>query len=254
MPPRLIGMVHLGPLPGSPSPWQLDSVIERAVADAATIQEAGFDALLVENYGDTPFFGTLVPPITVAAMTRAVSAVRDVARVPVGVNVLRNDSLAALGIAAATGSAFIRVNVLAGVMLTDQGIIEGRAAELARERARLEPSVEIYADVLVKHAMPAPGVSQEQAAEDTWTRAGADALILTGSGTGRSVDLAEVRTVHELLPDAPLIVGSGVSPETVAEILSVANGVIVGTAIKEEGVTSAPVSRQRAEALVTAAA
>ena len=254
MPPRLIGMVHLGPLPGSASPWELDSIIERAVADAVTTQEAGFDALLVENYGDAPYFGAMVPPITVAAMTRAVSAVREGARVPVGVNVLRNDSQAALGIAAATGSAFIRVNVLSGVMLTDQGIIEGRAAQLARERARLEPAVEIYADVLVKHAVPAPGVSLEQAAEDTWTRAGADALILTGSGTGRPVDLAEVRLVRKLLPEAPLIVGSGVTPETVSEILSVADGVIVGTAIKEGGVTSAPVSRQRAEALVTAAA
>ena len=129
--------------------------------------------------------------------------------VPVGVNVLRNDALAALGIAAATGARFIRVNVLTGLMYTDQGPITGKAAEVARARSRLAPDVEIWADVLVKHAVAPPGSDIRQMARDTIERGGADALIMSGSGTGEGDNpnccpmLWEVRAYspkHNLLP------------------------------------------------------
>ena len=105
--PRLVGMVHLGPLPGAPRfGGSLQTVIDHALADASILAESGFDALIVENFGDEPFFPDEVPKITVAAMTRAVATVRDAVPLPVGVNVLRNDAMAALAVAAATGASF----------------------------------------------------------------------------------------------------------------------------------------------------
>ncbi|MFQ5966757.1 MAG: BtpA/SgcQ family protein [Acidimicrobiia bacterium] len=246
-------MVHLGPLPGSPHFEDLDSVLRGAVRDARVLEEAGFDALCVENYGDAPFSATSVPPSTVAGMTRAISSVLDACPLPVGINVLRNDATSALAIAAACSAAFIRVNVLTGSMFTDQGIISGQAAEVARARSAVAPNTEVYADVFVKHAVPPPGVTFEDAAADTWTRGGADALIVSGPGTGEPADLALVRAARKVAPDAPLLVGSGVTAQTVSEVLAEADGVIVGTSIKEEGVTSAPVSLRRAAALVKAA-
>ena len=163
--PALIGVLHLPPLPGSPR-WQGDfeAVRRFALADAAAYLAGGADGLVVENFGDAPFFASEVPPHTVAAMARiAAEVVEAAAGVPVGINVLRNDAQAAMGIAAASGASFVRVNVLSGAMLTDQGLIEGQAAELLRLRRQLEATeVGIFADVLVKHAYPlAPNRSRK---------------------------------------------------------------------------------------------
>jgi membrane complex biogenesis BtpA family protein len=251
---RLIGMVHLDPLPGAPRfGGDLDAAIADALLDAHRIADAGFDALLIENFGDAPFYADDVPKVTVAAMTRAVQSVATAVDLPVGVNVLRNDALAALAIAAATGAAFIRVNVLSGSMMTDQGEITGRAAEVARARAALCPDVEILADVFVKHAAPPPGLGIEQAARDLTERGGADAIVVSGSGTGDPVDEGRLAAVRKAVPGARMYAGSGVDAMTVADILEVCDGVIVGTAIKEGGVTTAPVDPERARALVEAA-
>jgi len=253
--PRLVGMVHLGPLPGAPGfGGDLDSVVHAAIADTHVLRDAGFDAVMVENFGDAPFFADDVPKATVAAMTRCVLAVREAAGpLPVGVNVLRNDAVAALSIAAATGAEMIRVNVLSGTMWTDQGPITGKAAELARMRAALGVEIAVLADVFVKHAVPTPGSSISDAARDTWERAGADALVVSGVGTGHALDLADARAIKRAVPDAPLVAGSGTSPGNVAEILSVCDAVIVGTAIKAGGVPTGPVHPERARLLVQAA-
>src|SRR5579872_839303 len=121
----LFGMVHLQPLPGSPLfGGSMTAVIEAARADAGAIADGGADGMLFENFGDRPF-ARGVGPETVAAMVRVIVEVAADVRLRFGVNVLRNDPAAALAIAAATGAQFIRVNVHAGAMLTDQGIIEG---------------------------------------------------------------------------------------------------------------------------------
>jgi membrane complex biogenesis BtpA family protein len=250
----LIGMVHLGPLPGSPGyASDLDRLVVAAVADAAALADAGFDALLVENFGDGPFFADDVPKATVAAMTRAVAAVRAAVDLPVGVNVLRNDALAAVAVAAATGASFIRVNVLSGSMVTDQGPIVGRAAAVARLRSSLHTDVAVLADVMVKHAVAPPGLTLAAAARDTWERAGADGLVVSGPGTGAPTGVADLDTVRAEAPGAPLYVGSGATRATVATLLDHADGVIVGTDVKRDGVTTAPVDPARAADLVAAA-
>jgi membrane complex biogenesis BtpA family protein len=250
----LIGMVHLGPLPGAPRySGDFEAVLAAAVADARVLEEAGFDAVLVENYGDLPFFADTVPSTTVAAMTRAVTEVHRAVALPIGVNTLRNDALASLSVAAATGASLIRVNVLAGSMMTDQGPITGRAAEVARLRAALGIEVAVLADVFVKHAVPPPGVDLGRAAADMWERAGADALVVTGASTGHPASPDDLEQVKAAAHGAPLFVGSGVTPQTVGDFLRLADGVIVGTSLKRNGVTQAPVDPARARALVAAA-
>ena len=251
---RLIGMVHLGPLPGSPGfAGDFDAVVGAATADAAVLAEAGFDTLMMENFGDAPFYADEVPAITITAMTRAAVAVREATGLPLGINVLRNDGRAAIAIAAAVGATFVRVNVLSGAMTTDQGPIVGRAAEIGRLRAALGPAIGIAADVMVKHAVPPPGLTLESTAVDTWERGGADALVVSGSSTGDPASMEDLRTVRAAVPEAPLLVGSGASASTAAALLEVADGLIVGTAVKQGGVTTAPVDPARAAELVAAA-
>lgn len=252
--PGLIGMVHLAPLPGSPRfGGSMDAVVDRALRDAAVLTDAGFAALMVENFGDAPFHADDVPPVTVAAMARIVTELRTVTPAALGVNVLRNDALAALGVAAACGADLIRVNVLTGTMYTDQGVITGRAAAVARERARTAPGVLVLADVFVKHATPPPGLTLEQSAIDTWERGGASALVLSGTGTGRPVDPDDLERVRAAVGAAPLVVGSGATVASLPRLAAVADSIIVGSALKQDGDVLGPVDPDRARAFVEAA-
>lgn len=242
--PTLVGMIHLAALPGAPAfAGDLDAVAHRAAAEARLLALAGFDALMVENYHDTPFFKDALPPETVAALTRCALAVRQaVPDRPLGINALRNDALAALGIAAAVGAEFIRVNVLTGAMLTDQGLIEGCAAALMRRRAVLAPRVAVWADVLVKHAAPLGPVDLAQSAQDAVHRGGADALIVSGSGTGAPTDPARVAAIRAAAPGVPVVVGSGTTLETLRALA--ADAYIVGTALKRDGALDPSLCRQ----------
>ena len=252
--PRLTGMVHLGPLPGSPGfGGDFDAVIAAATRDAGILEDAGFDALMVENFGDVPFFADDVPKLTVAAMTRVVAAVRDASSLPVGVNVLRNDALGALAVAAACGASFIRVNVLSGLMYTDQGPIVGRAADVARQRQAVAPGVAVMADVWVKHASPPPGSDLAQSAEDLVERGLADAVVVSGPSTAREPDIGQMELVKSAIGGTPLLVGSGADAGNVAKLLAVADGIIVGSSLKTDGAATSAVDPARAVAFVAAA-
>lgn len=250
----LVGMVHLPPLPGAPR-WggSMDAVVARAVSDARALAGGGMDGVLVENFLDAPFHGPTVGPETVAAMARIVAAVVEAVSVPVGVNVLRNDAAAALAVAVATGARFIRVNVHTGTMFTDQGMLEGRAADTLRRRRALGASVAILADVLVKHATPPEGATAPDAARDTWHRGLADGLIVSGTATGAPADAARLRAVRAAVPEALVWVGSGVTPDTVAGVLAGAHGAIVGTSLAVGGRAGAGIDAARVAALVAAA-
>mgnify|MGYP001493310818 CR=1 FL=1 len=249
----LVGVVHLPPLPGAPGHAGMDAVRRRAVADARALAAAGVDALVVENFGDAPFWKDDVPPATVAGLTAAALAVAEAApRLTLGVNCLRNDARAALAVAAAVGAAFVRVNVLTGAMLTDQGVVEGRAAEIVRLRDALAPSVRIVADVLVKHAVPLAPQDVVEVARDTAERGGADALLVTGTRSARAPDDGRVRAVRAAVPRTPVLLGSGVTTANVAALLPHADGALVGSAFERGGRTGAPVDARRARAFVAA--
>jgi membrane complex biogenesis BtpA family protein len=252
----VIGMIHLLPLPGAPLyGGSMDEVLGRALVDAHALAGGGADALAVENFGDRPFRGARVEPETVAAMTRVIAEVMRTVSLPLGVNVLRNDAGAALAVAAATGAAFIRVNVHVGAMLTDQGILTGDAAETLRRRVLLAPDVAIFADHDVKHAAPLAAIDPVQSARDLRLRGLADVLVVSGRETGVAADPARVELLRAAFADVPLsvplVIGSGLTAENAATFAA-ADGAIVGTAIKRGGDVDAPVDRERVARLVGA--
>ncbi|OLZ41156.1 phosphorybosylanthranilate isomerase [Natrinema saccharevitans] len=259
----VIGVVHLPPLPGAPGfgdgdEDHRDAIRTRALEDARRLEAGGADGLIVENFGDAPFHPDDVPKHVVAELTAIATAVTDAVDVPVGINVLRNDAVAALSVAAAADAAFVRVNVHIGSAATDQGVLEGRAHETLRLRERIEADVSLLADVHVKHASPVGERDIERAALETVERGQADGVIVSGPGTGVETPLADIERVGDALADAaagpvPVFVGSGVTSETVGDCLAAgADGVIVGTALKRGGETTNPVSRDRVDELVGA--
>lgn len=243
----LIGMVHLKPLPGSYLyEDNLDEVVEAALRDARTIEKAGFDAVMVENFGDVPF-PKYVDKTTVAAFTAVAKEIRNAISLPLGINVLRNDGIAAYSIAYAVKADFIRVNVLSGVAYTDQGVIEGIAHELAKLRKLLPSRIKVFADVHVKHAVHFGDF--EDSLRDTIERGLADAVVVSGKATGKPVDLERLALAKKISP-VPVLVGSGTTYDNLPELWSYADGFIVGTWIKRDGRVENEVSLERARKLV----
>jgi hypothetical protein len=250
----LIGMVHCLPLPGSPR-WggSLEAVVDRAVADARALEAGGFHACLVENFGDAPFSPGRADPASVAALAVVAAEVRRAVRLPLGVNVLKNDAQAALAVATAVNAAFVRVNVHVGAVVADQGVIQGDAYGTLRYRRLLGATTRLFVDVGGKHAVPLAPAEPDQVARDAAYRGLADALVVSGVATGEPTPIGDVKRVRAAVPDRPILVGSGVTPDTVGELLRVAEGVIVGTWLKRDGRTSAPVDAERAARLAQAA-
>jgi membrane complex biogenesis BtpA family protein len=252
----LLGVLHLLPLPGAVVDGPgFDAVLARAMADAHALAEGGAQAVIVENLGDAPFEETVEPHVVamLAVIARQVRlAMGD--RLKVGVNALRNDAMGALGAAAGAGADFVRVNVHTGVMVTDQGVIQGQARRALLYRKRVAPKVLLAADVMVKHASPLGAMDLAQAAHDTWHRGHADALIVTGAGTGRPTQPADLERVREAVPEARIWIGSGVTLESAPALGGLADAAIVGTALHHDSDLTAPLDVGRVRAMVHALA
>ena len=253
----LIGVVHLRAMPGDPAHrgGGFDDALDAARRDAEALVEGGVDAMIVENFGSAPFpKGTPeqpTPPHHIACIALAVDACAKLG-VPVGVNVLRNDARASLGIAAATGAEFVRVNVHVGAYVTDQGLIEGRAFESLRYREQLDArDIAILADVRVKHATPLAPVPLGDEVRDALKRGLADAVVVTGSGTGEPVSVDVLRAVRAAARGATVVLGSGMTPDR-RQLAAFADAAIVGTWLKRDGKVSAPVDAERVRRLAGA--
>ena len=241
-----IGVVHLPPLPGSPR-WggDMGRVLEQAEKEALALEQGGASGIIVENFGDAPFRIGRVEPDTVAAMTLAVDRVRRSTSLPVGINMLRNDAGSALAAAVAAEAHFIRVNVHYGVMAADEGLVEGEAYTTLRRRQSLGADVKILADVLVKHAVPLGPVDLGLMARETAYRGLADGLIVTGPVTGQPAVADDVAVVRRAVPDRLLLVGSGVNVDNARRLLAQADGAIIGTSLKRDGVVANPIDPDR---------
>jgi membrane complex biogenesis BtpA family protein len=250
----LIGMLHMPALPGAPlSKLTLAEIRDFILRDTETLVNGGVDGLMMENFGDVPFYPGRVPAAVVEQMTEIAADVREKTGLPLGINVLRNDGLSALAVAHAVGANFIRVNVLAGARVTDQGLIPGIAHDLLRERAALNAeSIKIFADVDVKHSAPLAERPIEDEVDDLIERALADAIVVSGAGTGKATDPEKVRRVKKCAGATPVFVGSGITAKTVSEFLDAADGFIVGTALKKDGVAANPVEFERVQDLMQA--
>ena len=252
---RLVGVIHLPALPGSPrNTLSARDAARSAANDAKAMADAGFDLVMLENFGDVPFFAGRVPAITVSAMTACALAAREACpALPLGINVLRNDADAALAIAHVIGATCIRVNVHTGARVTDQGVIEGDAAATVRTRKSLgAEGIALWCDVDVKHSAPLAHRSLTQEASDLVVRAMADALIVTGEGTGRAVDAAKLDEVRRAAPKSPLLVGSGATIDSLRELATRSDGVIVGSALREGGIAGGPIDPKRAREFAAA--
>ncbi|MEM7066839.1 MAG: BtpA/SgcQ family protein [Cyanobacteria bacterium P01_B01_bin.77] len=245
----VIGVVHLLPLPAS-ARWQgsLRAVVDRAVQEAVALASGGVNGIIVENFFDAPFTKGAVDPAVVSAMTVVITRLRQLVTVPIGVNVLRNDAHSGLAIAACTGAEFIRVNVLTGVMATDQGVIEGDAHGLMRYRRELGVDVKIFADVLVKHAVPLGTAAESTMADavaDTIHRGLADVVIVSGGATGQAPTRQDLTHAKAAAGETPVLVGSGATVDNIPDLLQSADGVIVSSSLKRGGQIEQPVDPNR---------
>lgn len=250
----IIGVVHLLPLPTSPR-WggNLKAVIARAEQEATALAAGGVDGIIVENFFDAPFAKDRVDPAVVSAMTLIVDRLRGMVTVPIGINVLRNDARSGIAIATCVGVQFIRVNVLTGIMATDQGLIEGKAYELLRYRRELGSEVAILADVLVKHARPLGTPNLTTAVQDTIQRGLADAVILSGWATGSPPTKEDLELAAAAAGDTPVFIGSGASWENIAHLMEAADGVIVASSLKRHGNIKGTIDPIRVSQFVEAA-
>jgi membrane complex biogenesis BtpA family protein len=255
----IIGMVHLLPLPGAPGydfvegSCGMEAVIEHGLRDAEALISGGVDGLIVENMWDLPYYvGTQVPPEEMTAQAVAARAVVEAVEVPVGINVIHNGGRVTLAIAVAAGADFIRVCLLTGARVWDTGELDhGCAAELFRWRKNLGAEhIKIFADVDKKHSVAFPGI--DLATHIEWTEFYlADALIVSGKMTGAAPELEKVRRAKELAT-RPVLMGSGTTAENIAQFLKCADGAIVGTALKVDGIAENPVDVERVKAYMDA--
>ncbi len=246
----IIGMLHAPALPGSPSyQGEWNKILPFILKDAESLAKGGVDALMIENYGDLPFFPDRVPSETVAHLAVLGRAVKKQFKLPLGINVLRNDGIAALAIAKAAGADFVRVNILTGARLTDQGIIQGKAHEIMRFRKKIDAShIRVFADVAVKYSSALSERTLEAEVEETLHRSGADGLIVSGAGTGKPVDLERLKTVKQIASGVSVWIGSGVTVENIDELSPFADGFIVGSSLKSS--LEAPIDEKRVKNLV----
>jgi uncharacterized protein len=250
----VIGMLHAPALPGAPDYGGDFSSIRHAVLrDAETLLAGGVDGLMIENFGDSPFYPGRVPAVTVAAMTSLATDLRWRFDVPLGINVLRNDGQSALAVAVACGAEFIRVNVLCGARVADQGLLQAVAHDLLRDRSYLHArSIRIWADVDVKHSAALAERSLKDEVRDLIVRGKGDAVIVSGSATGQPTDVAALQVVKAAAESTPVIIGSGATPETIHSLVRYADGIIVGTSLKQDGLAKNPVDLHRVKKMVEA--
>ncbi len=251
----VIGVIHALPLPGAPDHdgRAMADIVEHALDEAARYEQAGVDGLVVENHGDIPFLKPEdIGHETVAAMAVLVHRVRAQTGLPTGVSVLANGALPALAVAAAGEAGFVRVNQWANAYVANEGIVEGPAARALRYRARLgAKAIRVFADVHVKHG--AHAITADRSIEEL-TRDNeffhADAAIATGQRTGDVATVEELATI-KAATTLPVLVGSGVDVENVGDILAVADGVIVASSLKRDGVWWNRVDPDRADAFMS---
>lgn len=250
----VIGMLHAPPLPGSAGyggSW--DSVRQMVLRDAETLTEGGVDGLMIENFGDTPFFPGRVPAITIASMTALALEIRTRFPLPLGINMLRNDGQSAIAVALACGASFIRINVLCGARVADQGLIQGIAHDVLRERAYFNAkSIQIWADVDVKHSAALAERPLKDEVLDLIHRGHCDGVIVSGAATGAPTDLETLRAVRSCADGTPVIVGSGADADSVRFLAPNSDGLIVGTSLKQNGDPRMPVELDRVRRLVEA--
>jgi len=252
-PRALVGMLHLGALPGTPSSSEsVDTLIQRAVTEARIYRDEGLTALAIENMHDRPYLKGGVGPEITAAMTAIARDVKRETGLPLGIQVLAGANCEAVAVAHASGADFVRVEGFVYAHVADEGVIESCAGDLLRYRRAIgAEKVLIFADIKKKHS--AHAITADVTIVETAKAAEfflADGVIVTGPTTGEPASPEEVRDVAQAVR-VPVLVGSGVTPANLARF-STAHGFIVGSSVKQGGVWCNPLDRDAVRALVRA--
>jgi membrane complex biogenesis BtpA family protein len=250
-PKVIIGMVHLKAMPGFPGYCgSLQEIVDLAVNDATALEKGGVDGLIIENIFNRPREKT-VGPETVAPMTLILKEVVDAVKIPVGVKVLFNSFKEQIAMANVTGANFVRISVWVDTTVTVAGVIEGCAAEAIRYRKMIgAEQIKVLADVHIKHGAQLAYRPIEHAAADAVGSGLADGVVVTGQRTGQPTNIEDVAAVRSVVDGKLLLVGSGVTVDTVRRFLEDADGAIVGTYFKVDGILTNPVDEGRVRRLV----
>ncbi len=245
----IIGMIHVDALPGTPGfSGSVSGIINKARTEAQVYQDAGIDALAIENMHDVPYLKQEAGPEIVAAMTVIGHEVKQATGLPCGIQILAAANKEALAAAVAAGLDFVRVEGFVFAHVADEGLIDGCAGELLRYRRQLEADdILVLTDIKKKHSSHAVTadvniVETARAAEFFLS----DGLIITGPETGREADLDDLKSVKQAV-DLPVLVGSGITLENAPRYLGVADGLIVGSYFKKDGQWAREVDPQRVE-------
>jgi hypothetical protein len=230
------GMVHVGPLPGTPRyDGNFEKMVEKAVTEAKLLEKHGCSGILFENMHDVPYLKSEVGPEITAAMAVIGSEIRKETKIPLGVQILAGANEAALSVAHAIGADWIRAEGFVFSHIADEGMIEACAGSLLRFRKELGANhIKIMADIKKKHSSHA--ITSDVDIVETAKAAeffGADAVILTGASTGQKASVEELAKVKKAV-SLPVLIGSGITPQNVLEFVQ-ADGFIVGSFLKEGG-------------------
>lgn len=241
-------MVHLPPLENSfHSTHSFEDIFKIGIQDAITLENAGFDAILIENYHDTPYPKYRLDDTRFVLFSSIAEKIISKVHIPCGINILRNACVQSLIIATINRGSFIRCNIYEGAYVTDQGIIESVADEVQQKMKELISKVKIFADVHVKHATPLGDFTLEEAAKNALNREGADAVILSGRATGRLIDLSKLKNFVQSSKIKPIL-GSGLTSKNLSEVFPYISGAIVGSSIKVTNISS-PIDSKKAKVL-----
>lgn len=241
----LIAMIHLPPIRQTP----MAELIGYALSELRKIEEAGFDAIMVENFQDTPFHKDTIPEELIIKLSVVMHRIKEETDLPVGLNLLRNACVQAMRMASALNLDFIRCNIWESAYTTDQGLIEAAAYDVMQCKQAMGSEVLVLADIFVKHATPMADFTVIEAAENALERGKADMIILSGRGTGQETDISRIVELnkHGIFP----LIGSGLTYENLCDYYPLISGALVGSSIKIEGIVTNPIDIDRASNLVS---
>ncbi len=255
-PRAIIAMVHFPPMPGQPlhdRSQGVDGLRDAVAHDLEALATSGVDAVMFCNEGDRPY-RTHAGPEVPAVMASVIAELKGELPIPFGVDVLW-DPMAAIAVAHAVGASFVR-EVFSGAYAGDFGVWDTDPAAALSYRRQLDADdVRLFFNITAEFAAPIAPRDIALTARSAVFSSLADAVCVSGAVTGSAVDMAQLRAAKEAVgEEAVVIANTGVRPETVGEMLGVADACIVGTALKRDGVTWNEVQRERVERLVGAAA
>lgn len=247
----IIGMLHLAPLPGSPN-YQgegLDSVIERGLAEAESLVSGGVDAIQIENFNDPTYYPNEAPPETIASISIVAKELRkEFPEIPMGICLLA-DPKASIAVAHSVQAQFVRATFFTEASVDVSGIVKRKPHDILRYRKFLDPEIKLFADVHIKHSAPLADRPIEESAYDA-AYFQSDAVIISGKHTGKPTADDDVSRVREVLPDFPILVGSGACEENIQSLFKFASGAIVGSSLKKDGEPQNRVDCDRVESFM----